>query len=70
MCDTMNVDKTAAVKTTEMIRTSSECNESMNTDMASCVINKCIECGLDLGASNPRQLCGKRRCKNQLICDV
>ena len=25
-------------------------------------INACIECGMDIGDSNPRQYCGKFRC--------
>ena len=25
-------------------------------------INRCLECGADMGVNNPRQLCGKRRC--------
>ena len=25
-------------------------------------INLCIECGIDMGPNNPRQLCGKIRC--------
>ena len=25
-------------------------------------INRCLECGADMGANNPRQLCGKWRC--------
>lgn len=24
----------------------------------------CFECGLDMGSSNPRQLCGKYKCNN------
>ncbi len=24
--------------------------------------NHCLECGIDMGPSNPRQLCGKWRC--------
>ena len=27
-------------------------------------INKCISCGIDMGACNPRQLCGKTFCYN------
>jgi len=26
--------------------------------------NRCIECGIDMGPNNPRQLCGKTRCLN------
>lgn len=26
--------------------------------------NLCIECGIDMGECNPRQLCGKTRCLN------
>ncbi|ADO67450.1 hypothetical protein crov416 [Cafeteria roenbergensis virus] len=25
-------------------------------------MNKCVECGADMGPSNPRQLCGKTYC--------
>ena len=28
-------------------------------------INKCIECGIDMGECNPRQYCGKTYCFNQ-----
>jgi hypothetical protein len=27
-------------------------------------INRCLECGIDLGECNPRQLCGKTYCEN------
>lgn len=27
-------------------------------------INRCLECGVDMGPQNPRQLCGKRYCAN------
>lgn len=27
-------------------------------------INRCVECNIDLGPSNPRQLCGKIYCMN------
>ncbi len=27
--------------------------------------NRCTECNVDIGISNPRQLCGKTRCYNQ-----
>ena len=26
--------------------------------------NLCMECGIDMGPNNPRQLCGKTRCLN------
>lgn len=26
--------------------------------------NFCVECGIDMGPQNPRQLCGKSRCYN------
>ena len=29
--------------------------------------NKCIECGIDIGRCNPRQLCGKLYCINKAI---
>ena len=32
--------------------------------------NRCVECGDDLGDSNPRQLCGKTRCYNMQYCIV
>ena len=28
------------------------------------IINRCVECNIDLGPSNPRQLCGKIYCIN------
>ena len=28
------------------------------------VINRCTDCGVDMGRSNPRQLCGKTVCYN------
>ena len=27
-------------------------------------INRCIECGVDMGACNPRQYCGKWKCND------
>ena len=30
-----------------------------------CEKNVCIACGIDLGISNPRQLCGKNICYNE-----
>lgn len=32
--------------------------------MSSQHCNLCIECGIDMGDSNPRQLCGKTNCCN------
>lgn len=32
-------------------------------------INCCQLCGLDLGDSNPRQLCGKIMCDNEIFID-
>jgi len=29
-------------------------------------VNKCLECGIDMGPTNPRQLCGKWRCDNKI----
>ena len=29
------------------------------------MINRCLECGVDMGRSNPRQLCGKTYCYSQ-----
>jgi hypothetical protein len=26
--------------------------------------NRCLECGVDLGEQNPRQLCGKTVCRS------
>ena len=26
------------------------------------IMNRCLECGIDMGKSNPRQLCGKTYC--------
>ena len=26
-------------------------------------VNRCIQCGIDMGVHNPRQLCGKRYCR-------
>lgn len=31
--------------------------------------NLCIECGIDMGDCNPRQLCGKTRCLNTAFYD-
>jgi|TARA_B110000238_G_C16067604_1_gene413456 hypothetical protein len=28
--------------------------------------NNCQECGIDIGRDNPRQLCGKTRCHNEI----
>ena len=27
--------------------------------------NTCVECGIDMGLYNPRQLCGKLKCLNK-----
>ena len=27
--------------------------------------NTCVECGIDMGSCNPRQLCGKLKCVNK-----
>ena len=29
------------------------------------VMNRCVQCGTDMGISNPRQLCGKTYCYNE-----
>jgi hypothetical protein len=34
-------------------------------DEATVYKNRCIECGVDMGDCNPRQLCGKTRCLEQ-----
>jgi hypothetical protein len=31
--------------------------------------NYCIECGVDMGPMNPRQLCGKWYCLNEAFLD-
>ena len=31
------------------------------------IMNKCLECGADMGRTNPRQLCGKTRCNNNYM---
>lgn len=33
-------------------------------------INLCLECGIDMGPMNPRQLCGKWRCLNEGFIDL
>jgi hypothetical protein len=32
-------------------------------------VNRCVECGVDLGSCNPRQLCGKIRCVNEPLLE-
>jgi hypothetical protein len=34
------------------------------------MMNKCLECGTDMGRSNPRQLCGKTYCYYGGLDDV
>jgi histone acetyltransferase (RNA polymerase elongator complex component) len=29
-----------------------------------CPKNRCVQCGVDMGEMNPRQLCGKTYCEN------
>lgn len=29
------------------------------------LVNRCLECGIDMGPQNPRQLCGKTRCLHE-----
>lgn len=41
--------------------------EDLETLLSSCcddapIKNRCVECGVDMGYNNPRQLCGKTRC--------
>ena len=36
----------------------------MNPPNEAAIKNLCIECGVDMGESNPRQFCGKTYCKN------
>tara|TARA_B100001093_G_scaffold517631_1_gene599806 strand:+ start:4012 stop:4263 length:252 start_codon:yes stop_codon:yes gene_type:complete len=35
--------------------------ESINRNKEG-IINRCVECNIDMGRSNPRQLCGKTFC--------
>ena len=30
-------------------------------------INKCVQCGVDMGPQNPRQLCRKTYCENEVF---
>ena len=32
-------------------------------------VNCCVECGIDMGPQNPRQLCGKWRCVNKIFSE-
>jgi hypothetical protein len=32
--------------------------------------NLCMECGIDMGPMNPRQLCGKWHCLNEAFIDL
>ena len=38
-----------------------------NTDEDNVIVNRCLECGIDMGPQNPRQLCGKWRCVNKIF---
>ena len=33
-------------------------------------VNLCLDCGVDMGPMNPRQLCGKWRCLNEGFIDL
>ncbi len=33
------------------------------------MVNRCIECGVDMGQSNPRQYCAKTHCANAPLDD-
>jgi len=39
-----------------------KCFQTQSTDSA----NRCIECGIDMGPNNPRQLCGKTYCREMV----
>jgi hypothetical protein len=39
-----------------------KCFQAQSTDY----INRCIECGIDMGPNNPRQLCGKTYCREMV----
>ena len=42
-----------------------ECNDDYNYSYQDDEIkNLCLDCGVDMGPSNPRQLCGKTHCNN------
>ena len=42
-----------------------ECNDDYNYSYQDDEIkNLCLDCGIDMGPSNPRQLCGKTHCNN------
>ena len=34
------------------------------------ILNRCLECGTDMGDGNPRQLCGKWRCDNTHVVEI
>ena len=34
------------------------------------VINSCVDCGINMGDANPRQLCGKTVCLNTAFYDI
>ena len=38
----------------------------MSTDK---IVNRCVECNVDMGDENPRQLCGKTYCYEQDLED-
>ena len=33
--------------------------------MEQTIVNRCLECGINMGSSNPRQYCGKLYCRNE-----
>ena len=39
--------------------------EEMDDDMIA-EVNLCVKCGVDMGKNNPRQLCGKTKCLNEI----
>ena len=45
--------------------TATEADDSDETDLEeddNADVNRCIECGIDMGVHNPRQYCGKTHC--------
>ena len=49
---------------------SDDSNSSSTPFVWPVLINRCVECGTDMGDGNPRQLCGKWQCENTYVEDA
>lgn len=75
MSDTKNLDNIINTKLSELVKLIEDTNSvyynfnKIKDDFIKSLynndegpMNKCVQCGIDMGPTNPRQLCGKRQC--------